>query len=137
MQNPKKFACNICRRRKLKCDGERPVCMTCKRLGHACGYEERQSELRARPANKARRLQSPNISSVTQPPQGEASLGYSPTTAGQILSLGLQGPLPSQDLIDELYYFPTLLNESSNSSGMTYISNASTLSYLYYTRQDI
>lgn len=36
----KRLACLICRRRKLKCDGRRPSCSTCSRLGHPCAYDE-------------------------------------------------------------------------------------------------
>jgi hypothetical protein len=37
---PKRLACTICRKRKLKCDGVRPSCSTCARLGHTCAYDE-------------------------------------------------------------------------------------------------
>lgn len=37
---PKRIACILCRRRKLKCDGGRPSCATCSRLGHTCAYDE-------------------------------------------------------------------------------------------------
>lgn len=37
---PKRIACVVCRRRKLKCDGKKPSCGTCSRLGHACAYDE-------------------------------------------------------------------------------------------------
>ncbi|KAL2885941.1 fungal specific transcription factor [Ceratocystis lukuohia] len=37
---PKRLACMICRRRKLKCDGVKPSCSTCARLGHTCAYDE-------------------------------------------------------------------------------------------------
>ena len=36
----KRIACVICRKRKLKCDGNRPKCATCARLGHNCTYDE-------------------------------------------------------------------------------------------------
>lgn len=36
----KRTACGLCRKRKLKCDGNRPHCATCSRLGHDCVYEE-------------------------------------------------------------------------------------------------
>ena len=36
----KRIACVICRKRKLKCDGGKPSCSTCKRLGHDCAYDE-------------------------------------------------------------------------------------------------
>lgn len=37
---PKRIACVICRKRKLKCDGSKPSCGTCSRLGHNCAYDE-------------------------------------------------------------------------------------------------
>lgn len=37
---PKRIACVVCRRRKLKCDGKKPSCGTCSRLGHSCAYDE-------------------------------------------------------------------------------------------------
>lgn len=37
---PKRIACVICRKRKLKCDGTKPSCGTCTRLGHTCAYDE-------------------------------------------------------------------------------------------------
>ncbi|KKA30434.1 hypothetical protein TD95_005218 [Thielaviopsis punctulata] len=37
---PKRLACMICRKRKLKCDGIKPSCSTCSRLGHDCAYDE-------------------------------------------------------------------------------------------------
>jgi hypothetical protein len=36
----KRIACVLCRKRKLKCDGTRPTCGTCKRLSHDCAYDE-------------------------------------------------------------------------------------------------
>lgn len=39
-KQPKRIACVLCRKRKLKCDGTRPACGTCKRLSHDCAYDE-------------------------------------------------------------------------------------------------
>jgi len=36
----RRTACVICRKRKLKCDGNKPKCATCARLGHNCAYDE-------------------------------------------------------------------------------------------------
>lgn len=36
----KRTACTLCRKRKLRCDGTRPSCATCSRLGHDCRYDE-------------------------------------------------------------------------------------------------
>ncbi|KAM0723098.1 hypothetical protein Q7P37_001298 [Cladosporium fusiforme] len=37
---PKRIACVLCRKRKLKCDGVKPSCGTCNRLQHDCSYDE-------------------------------------------------------------------------------------------------
>ncbi|KAA8894115.1 putative C6 transcription factor Prf [Sphaerosporella brunnea] len=37
---PKRIACVVCRKRKLRCDGAKPSCGTCARLGHDCAYDE-------------------------------------------------------------------------------------------------
>lgn len=37
---PKRIACVVCRKRKLRCDGKKPSCGTCSRLGHECAYDE-------------------------------------------------------------------------------------------------
>lgn len=36
----KRIACVLCRKRKLKCDGNKPSCGTCHRLQHDCSYDE-------------------------------------------------------------------------------------------------
>lgn len=41
---PKRIACILCRKRKLKCDGEKPACGTCSRLGHDCAYDEQRKK---------------------------------------------------------------------------------------------
>lgn len=40
LPRPKRIACVICRKRKLKCDGSKPSCGTCSRLGHECAYDQ-------------------------------------------------------------------------------------------------
>lgn len=37
---PKRIACVLCRKRKLRCDGTKPSCGTCTRLQHDCSYDE-------------------------------------------------------------------------------------------------
>jgi hypothetical protein len=34
------FACLVCRRRKVKCDGRRPTCVNCVRSKETCSYKE-------------------------------------------------------------------------------------------------
>ena len=40
VSRPKRIACIICRKRKLRCDGDKPTCGTCSKLGHKCAYDE-------------------------------------------------------------------------------------------------
>ncbi|KAL1914647.1 uncharacterized protein VTP21DRAFT_8058 [Calcarisporiella thermophila] len=44
-------ACQACRRRKLKCDGEPNGCLRCKRLGHQCVFESEKIR-RGRPRSR-------------------------------------------------------------------------------------
>jgi hypothetical protein len=44
MPRPKRIACTLCRKRKLKCDGTKPSCGTCSRLGHTCEYSEERKK---------------------------------------------------------------------------------------------
>jgi hypothetical protein len=41
---PKRIACILCRKRKLRCDGSKPSCATCARLGHTCEYNEERKK---------------------------------------------------------------------------------------------
>ncbi len=41
---PKRIACILCRKRKLKCDGTKPSCSTCSRLKHRCEYSEERKK---------------------------------------------------------------------------------------------
>ena len=40
----KRIACILCRKRKLKCDSNKPSCGTCRRLGHDCEYSEERKK---------------------------------------------------------------------------------------------
>ncbi|CAI7672461.1 unnamed protein product [Penicillium discolor] len=166
---PKRIACVVCRRRKLRCDGRRPSCGTCSRLGHECSYDEvrkksgpkrgyvKQLEARLAQVETLLKGQDPEPIRRTSPPQplenaftapiadesildlpdladlgglggigGNMDTSYStstapsaghsnqmlfpppPTTQGggnsqwDLISLGLEEPLPAQDVIDEL-----------------------------------
>lgn len=41
---PKRIACILCRKRKLRCDGNKPSCGTCYRLNHTCEYSEERKK---------------------------------------------------------------------------------------------
>ncbi|KAJ5183630.1 hypothetical protein N7492_001246 [Penicillium capsulatum] len=158
---PKRIACVVCRRRKLRCDGKRPSCGTCSRLGHECAYDEVRKksgpkrgyvkQLEARlaqvetllkghepePAQRTSPPQpldpnftgalqddsipafpdlptlGPNLGGAITPPSNE--LGTAPPNEAflqtssiptdpqwDLIELGLEEPLPAQDVIDEL-----------------------------------
>ncbi|RDW94138.1 putative C6 transcription factor Prf [Aspergillus mulundensis] len=76
---PKRIACAVCRRRKLRCDGRKPSCGTCSRLGHECTYDEarkksgpkrgyvKQLEARLAQVETLLKTQEPGTASVSQP----------------------------------------------------------------------
>ncbi|RAO65664.1 uncharacterized protein BHQ10_001676 [Talaromyces amestolkiae] len=158
---PKRMACIVCRKRKLRCDGQKPSCGTCARVGHNCAYDEVRKksgpkrgyvkQLEARLAqveillknqepenswNETSRNALPNTSmpptasnplsgvgnlmsfvngSTTRVPdamrQPQGSQNGASTTnstfdhesSWEVISLGLEEPLPTQDVIDELF----------------------------------
>ncbi|KAL2378057.1 hypothetical protein RJZ90_006279 [Blastomyces dermatitidis] len=160
---PKRIACVICRKRKLRCDGNKPSCGTCSRLGHDCSYDEVRKksgpkrgyvkQLEARLAQVETLLKSQDSGDVLRKspaptdstPQPPTSTGFPndapytfacPNTIGnahpvsldllgdlnstqinlpdsnitsggdfswEMIGLGLEEPLPAQDVIDELY----------------------------------
>ncbi|CAG7926237.1 unnamed protein product [Penicillium olsonii] len=61
-------ACLTCRRRKIRCSGEQPVCKTCSDYKHVClGYTESTAHLRTQSDSTSRpppRLSAPNGSST-------------------------------------------------------------------------
>ncbi|KAF1956109.1 hypothetical protein CC80DRAFT_525646 [Byssothecium circinans] len=153
----KRIACVLCRKRKLRCDGARPTCSTCKRLSHDCAYDEKRKksgpkrgyvkllEARlqqvetllknqdstdtandsARPdsttAYVANTLQAPlpnsgdfvatserNPINISPAPDGLPNNGARGNAAEgdfpwEMIGLGLDEPLPPQDVMDELY----------------------------------
>ncbi|MCJ1248379.1 hypothetical protein MMC30_005596 [Trapelia coarctata] len=164
---PKRIACIICRKRKLKCDGSKPSCGTCSRLGHKCAYDEvrRKSgpkrgyvkELEARLAQVEIQLKSKDRTragmanrtasataagpgSIAQPgfqlndidmgmgpdmmsgffeataehslpskqmmpdmlQADDVSAGFGESLSWEMIGLGLEEPLPPQDLVDDL-----------------------------------
>ncbi|EKG11307.1 hypothetical protein MPH_11572 [Macrophomina phaseolina MS6] len=161
----KRIACILCRKRKLKCDGQRPSCGTCKRLAHDCAYDEvrkksgpkrgyvkalearlqqvetlLKTQESAEPPRQQRSSPNPNLFSPDPPPSKDfhnqnvalddisyvmdnvlrSGNGISPgefpsmqTTSvdnsstsdpfsWEMIGLGLDEPLPNQDVIDEL-----------------------------------
>ncbi|GAD99366.1 hypothetical protein PVAR5_8081 [Paecilomyces variotii No. 5] len=162
---PKRIACVVCRKRKLKCDGKKPSCGTCSRLGHDCAYDEvrkksgpkrgyvKQLEARLAQVETLLKSQDPepprpsapnpqpsstfNDASISNDPMrgmpdlsmlsdniansmpslggpfGQSqsdpaglagdSMGFNSDFSWEMISLGLEEPLPAQDVIDELH----------------------------------
>ncbi|KAL5365651.1 fungal-specific transcription factor domain-containing protein [Aspergillus floccosus] len=152
----KRIACVVCRRRKLRCDGKRPSCGTCSRLGHECAYDEVRKksgpkrgyvkQLEARLAQVETLLKTqeqpqpqppqgnsfpiaiPNDSTnipdlpslpngIDEPPSPSAGpagqvpggsiflppvVDHAETFGWDMISLGLEEPLPTREVIDEL-----------------------------------
>jgi hypothetical protein len=44
------FACSNCRRKKIRCDGERPECHNCAKAQESCGYAQTSTDVQLRRA---------------------------------------------------------------------------------------
>jgi hypothetical protein len=148
MPRPKRIACTLCRKRKLKCDGTKPSCGTCSRLGHTCEYSEERKKsgpkrgyvklLEARLKQVENLLENrdapePNQQAQTQPDPDRITIppahvppmndsmqidpsfndpsinampdfGFSSSDdfSWEMIGLGLEEALPTQEAIDEL-----------------------------------
>lgn len=154
---PKRIACILCRKRKLRCDGNKPSCGTCSRLSHHCEYSEERKKsgpkrgyvklLEARLKQVENLLETRDVANDTGAPGTTSSSSANvtaphdsvmtdssmpvniPTTdfdstyldpvpdftandfaintdndfSWEMIGLGLEEALPSQDIIDELY----------------------------------
>lgn len=139
---PKRIACILCRKRKLKCDSKRPACSTCVRLQHDCSYDEVRKKSGPKrgyvKALEARLLQVETLlnSKDDDPPPAFgrqdsheaapyadiltggadcidkdsgftlvddfANMNTEDPLAWEIIGLGLNEPLPVQEVVDEL-----------------------------------
>ncbi|KAL4814869.1 fungal-specific transcription factor domain-containing protein [Aspergillus spinulosporus] len=91
---PKRIACAVCRRRKLRCDGRKPSCGTCSRLGHECTYDEarkksgpkrgyvKQLEARLAQVETLLKTQEPDNVTVPQPKEHVFPVGLSKEPPG-------------------------------------------------------
>ncbi|KAJ9234881.1 transcriptional regulator family: Fungal Specific TF [Paecilomyces variotii] len=162
---PKRIACVVCRKRKLRCDGKKPSCGTCSRLGHDCAYDEvrkksgpkrgyvKQLEARLAQVETLLKSQDPEPPRASAPNRQQSStfndtsipsdpmpgmpdmsmfsdnipnsmpslagtfgqtqsgstglagenMGFNGDFSWEMISLGLEEPLPAQDVIDELH----------------------------------
>ncbi|KAI8867984.1 hypothetical protein GQ42DRAFT_48737, partial [Ramicandelaber brevisporus] len=46
--------CNLCRKRKIKCDGNKPSCVNCTKYGAECHYRPMARSKRSRKSDKSR-----------------------------------------------------------------------------------
>ncbi|TLD34526.1 hypothetical protein E2P81_ATG04691 [Venturia nashicola] len=174
----KRIACVLCRKRKLKCDGARPACGTCKRLSHDCAYDEvrkksgpkrgyvkllearlqqvetllktQEPEQQQNPPSPTTNVSYPSFPTESAPPptstnyiiesnltsmndyalptgtpMGGISTDYGFDQPGmptedadaypwEMIGLGLDEPLPSQETIDDLYILFAILSRVYN-----------------------
>ncbi|KAL8666547.1 MAG: hypothetical protein Q9202_001345 [Teloschistes flavicans] len=129
LPKPKRVACAICRKRKLKCDGGRPKCGTCARLGHNCAYDEvrRKSgpkrgyvkELEARLAQVETQLQTKTKEKEKIPPisressQSQDPPAHTPPSDHALPTVSSNGasmPMPGPDMD---YFDPLLVQNIS------------------------
>ncbi|KAL4977529.1 fungal-specific transcription factor domain-containing protein [Aspergillus desertorum] len=128
---PKRIACAVCRRRKLRCDGRKPSCGTCSRLGHECTYDEarkksgpkrgyvKQLEARLAQVETLLKTQEPTTVTVPQPKDHAFPVGLprEPAGAGMHVMGGMsssisptEGPAPS----GPTSYTPERMNTASS-----------------------
>ncbi|RDW88831.1 hypothetical protein BP6252_00863 [Coleophoma cylindrospora] len=97
---PKRIACIICRKRKLKCDGTKPSCSTCSRLGHNCAYDEQRKKSgpkRGYVKALEERLKQVETLLKSQEPATTTSETTSNTFANSISGNGIQPAVTSND----------------------------------------
>ena len=150
---PKRIACILCRKRKLRCDGKKPSCGTCSRLGHDCAYDEvrkksgpkrgyvklleqrlkqvedlletrdtpdmatRKASMGGETAKQPQNTNSINVdnmfteNSVTDPAFVDPTISSMmpdfgnddlPDFSWEMIGMGLEEPLPTQDVIDDM-----------------------------------
>ncbi|KAF9464608.1 hypothetical protein BDZ94DRAFT_1297108 [Collybia nuda] len=76
-------ACLSCRKRKLKCDGTRPVCRQCDKMnrGHSCAYDDKQQKSRTQLLKEQLAMLEKRLQELESNPSGSRS---SPSTSFQL-----------------------------------------------------
>ncbi|KAJ5642193.1 hypothetical protein N7490_006193 [Penicillium lividum] len=88
-------ACLTCRRRKIRCSGEQPVCKTCSDYKHVClGYGESTAHQRSQSDSTSRMIPAPPLDSndTNQRNERERADSYSPEPASAPRPLSKQIP---------------------------------------------
>ncbi|KAF5001045.1 hypothetical protein FDECE_11079 [Fusarium decemcellulare] len=91
--------CANCKRRKVKCDEEHPVCWNCKRHEFACSFSEVEAHLTIRTETRyiARLLPDLNAPS-NKPPEGHQETSTTPESSHDPTPLTHLDPLPPGEL---------------------------------------
>ena len=113
---PKRIACILCRKRKLKCDGSRPACGTCSRLGHNCEYSEERKksgpkrgyvkllEARLKQVENLLETRDPNATTsptISQPTSNQADQLRMPAEhVPDLQQSSMEGVIPDDSFID-------------------------------------
>ncbi|KAI1942459.1 hypothetical protein LOZ66_000860 [Ophidiomyces ophidiicola] len=114
---PKRVACTVCRRRKLRCDGVKPNCGNCTRLGHACAYNEVRKksgpkrgyvkQLEARLAQVETLLKVQDAGETPQGPLGSSDTRFQTSQNGSMESIDYC-PAPDSESSLPLYSYVDL-----------------------------
>ncbi|THU96317.1 hypothetical protein K435DRAFT_722775 [Dendrothele bispora CBS 962.96] len=122
------LACLSCRKRKLKCDGKKPVCSSCLKMKRPeeCEYEDRRQKSRTQKLKEKLMKLEDRIRELEGPAEGSSS-GASSSSAASSPAVSLGGPFfPELDSVDPSMFdmeraaFPVWANNSgspSSSSG--------------------
>ncbi|KAK7449724.1 hypothetical protein VKT23_013199 [Stygiomarasmius scandens] len=91
------LACLSCRKRKLKCDGKKPVCSSCIKMKRAdeCEYEDRRQKSRTQKLKEKLKKLEDRIKELEGPAEGTSS-----DVAESSSSPFLLGPMPDLDSVD-------------------------------------
>ncbi|KAJ5673513.1 hypothetical protein N7507_002640 [Penicillium longicatenatum] len=90
-------ACLTCRRRKIRCSGEQPVCKTCTDYKHTClGYGESTAHQRSQSDSASRMPPAPPVDSSDTNLHKERAESYSPEPVPAVAPRPLSKPTPNR-----------------------------------------
>ncbi|KAJ5991878.1 hypothetical protein N7451_007602 [Penicillium sp. IBT 35674x] len=94
-------ACLTCRRRKIRCSGEQPVCKTCTDYKHTClGYGESTAHQRSQ-SDSSRMPPAPPLGSNDTNQRNERAESYSPEPAPAVAQRPLSKPTPNKSPVSK------------------------------------
>lgn len=96
---PKRIACILCRKRKLRCDGNKPSCGTCSRLNHHCEYsEERKKSGPKRGYVKLLEARLKQVENLLETRDTNPEITAQAPNASATLDENIHPPMPSLDV---------------------------------------